>query len=77
MMRPPMPLKETQRAIVALRRIVRARGAAVAARARLDGLMQKVCALRAAGDCTAPELDHSAGVYAGAVLRLAMRRAAC
>ena len=77
MTRPPVPLKETQRAIVALRRTVRARGAAVAARARLDGLMQKVCALRAAGECTAPELDKAAGVYASAILSIAMRRAAC
>ncbi len=77
MMRPPVPLKETQRAIVALRRSVRTRGAAVASRARLDGLMQKACALRAAGECTAAELDKAAGVYASAALSIAMQGAEC
>ena len=70
---PRMPTRLAHQLVTALCRAARVRAAADADRARLDALMQQVCALRAAGECGAPELDRTAGIYARSMLAIASR----
>ena len=75
MKRPPLPRTSAAQAVSAFVAQVGRHARLESSRRKLDEIMSRACAIRAARGCTEAELDEAAAKYASVVLSLARQGA--
>ena len=75
MKRPPLPPTTAAQAVSAFIAQVSRHAMLESSRRKLDEIMSRACAIRAARGCTEAELDEAAAKYASVVLSIARQGA--